>query len=59
MRLDPHPDKGRALGRLEEKQGRSVAKGRRADGSAGGAEGGANSDDDDPPAPRTIPIGGG
>ena len=23
---DPHPDKGRALGRLEEKQGRKIEK---------------------------------
>jgi len=23
---DPHPDKGRALGRLEEKQGRTIRK---------------------------------
>jgi hypothetical protein len=23
---DPHPDKGRALGRLEEKQGRQIRK---------------------------------
>jgi ferredoxin-thioredoxin reductase catalytic chain len=23
---DPHPDKGRALGRLEEKQGRTIHK---------------------------------
>jgi hypothetical protein len=23
---DPHPDKGRALGRLEEKQGRTIEK---------------------------------
>jgi hypothetical protein len=23
---DPHPDKGRALGRLEEKQGRKIGK---------------------------------
>ncbi|MEI7925269.1 MAG: hypothetical protein WCI61_03625 [Chloroflexota bacterium] len=50
MRLDPHPDKGRALGRLEEKQGRSVAKGRRADGAAGGGG-------DEPP--QIIPLGGG
>ncbi|HZP56345.1 MAG TPA: hypothetical protein VFC53_02180 [Dehalococcoidia bacterium] len=30
---DPHPDKGRALGRLEEKQGRTIDKsgGRRPD----------------------------
>ncbi|MDP2327173.1 MAG: hypothetical protein Q8M79_03700 [Dehalococcoidia bacterium] len=46
MRFDPTPDKGRALGRLEAKQGRSVAKGRRADG-------------DEPDAPQTIPLGGG
>ena len=26
---DPHPDKGRALGRLEAKQGRSIQKGSR------------------------------
>ncbi len=33
--MDPTPDKGRALARLEEKQGRSVAKGHRAsDGPA-------------------------
>ena len=31
---DPHPDKGRALGRLEEKQGRTIRKeGRKAEGS--------------------------
>ena len=28
---DPHPDKGRALARLEEKQGRVMHKGQRAD----------------------------
>ena len=28
---DPHPDKGRALGRIEEQRGRSVNKGVRAD----------------------------
>ncbi len=28
---DPHPDKGRALARLEEKQGRTIHKGQRAD----------------------------
>lgn len=27
MITDPHPDKGRALGRLEEKQGRTIRKG--------------------------------
>ena len=32
---DPHPDKGRALGRLEEKQGRKIEKGRRADPPSG------------------------
>jgi len=26
---DPHPDKGRALGRLEEKQGRKIEKGKK------------------------------
>jgi hypothetical protein len=30
---DPHPDKGRMLARLEEKQGRTITKGVRADGS--------------------------
>ena len=30
---DPHPDKGRALGRLEEKQGRTIRKeGRKEEG---------------------------
>ncbi|HJM89164.1 MAG TPA: hypothetical protein QF624_06000 [Dehalococcoidia bacterium] len=28
---DPHPDKGRMLARLEEKQGRTINKGVRAD----------------------------
>lgn len=28
---DPHPDKGRALGRLEEKQGRTIRKDGRKD----------------------------
>ncbi|MEZ4552285.1 MAG: ferredoxin-thioredoxin reductase catalytic domain-containing protein [Dehalococcoidia bacterium] len=30
---DPHPDKGRALGRLEEQRGREIRKGRRQDGT--------------------------
>ena len=36
---DPHPEKGRALGRLEERQGRTIQKGaRRTEGtSAGGS----------------------
>lgn len=38
MRTDPTPDKGRALGRLEEKQGREIHKGE------------AAADGDDPPA---------
>ncbi len=37
MRADPHPDKGRALMRLEEKQGRRVEKGHRADGAEDGS----------------------
>ena len=34
---DPHPDKGRALGRLEEKQGRTIHKGEH-DGGTQAAE---------------------
>ena len=55
--MDPNPDKGRALGRLEEKQGRSVAKGRRADGASGGADASGPGDGDEPP--QVIPLGGG
>ena len=31
---DPHPDKGRALGRLEEKQGRKIEKGKKKEDEA-------------------------
>jgi hypothetical protein len=31
---DPHPEKGRAIARLEEKQGRTIHKGVRADQQA-------------------------
>lgn len=34
---DPHPEKGRALGRVEERQGRKIQKGaRRTDGTSAG-----------------------
>jgi len=35
---DPHPDKGRALGRLEEKQGRKIEKGGRESSIPSGEE---------------------
>jgi hypothetical protein len=49
VRPDPTPDKGRALGRLEEKQGRQIEKGRR----------GSETDGDNGDGPGVIPIGGG
>lgn len=57
IRPDPTPDKGRALGRLEEKQGRQIAKGHRGNSAAKG--GGDKDDDDEADGPRTVPLGGG
>ena len=48
---DPHPDKGRALGRLEEKQGRKIDKSGGHPSSLPSGEGNVRKDADIEPAP--------
>ena len=49
LRTDPDPEKGRALTRLEEKQGRRIAKGVRADTDEPPASGGGSNNE-----PRNV-----